>query len=517
MRPHPTGRHSGVVFLTLGALAVFALSQCRQPQQGVILTKEQREQIKEHVFTKAPTVASPLNANLGNRVRLVGVEVDKNEVRPGEKFTITYWWESLKPAKGDWMVFVHLESPGKKRQTLDHHPVGELYPINRWNPGEFVRDVQQVTLDNDFPPGEALMYVGVFNWETWQQQQANDRFPLVNAKDVPNDGDHRVRALRITVRPKTGGPAATSAAPATPAQLPKVPRLYRIYKALGPIQIDGKLDEDTWKQVGPSHSFAAPDRAPLHPQFRTAFKAAWDGQFLYVAFDVRDNSLWAGQTARDGTLWEEDAVEVYLDPGSDQKDYVELQVAPTNVLFDAHFSAHRSPGWQEAAARMTADIRTAVAVDGSVNKGDDGVTDNGYVVEMAIPWSALPGIVGPPAAGSSWTANFFRIDAKGPKQVQFQGAWAPVGGDFHNLVDAGTLTFVDEPAAGQVPTRRDVPPAGAMAPPGGAAPVAAPAAPSAPPGGTAPPAAPPASPAAAPAASPAPPAAAPATPPTATP
>ena len=42
---------------------------------------------------------------------------------------------------------------------------------------------------------------------------------------------------------------------------------------------------------------------------------------------------------RDDTLWKSDVVEVYLDPGGDTKDYVELQFNPKNAIFDAIFKS----------------------------------------------------------------------------------------------------------------------------------------------------------------------------------
>ena len=65
-----------------------------------------------------------------------------------------------------------------------------------------------------------------------------------------------------------------------------------------------------------------------------------------------DSDIVNMKKARDEALWQEDVVEVYLDPGKDGRDYVEFQFAPTEMIFDAHFTAHRSPEWPLAAKRF---------------------------------------------------------------------------------------------------------------------------------------------------------------------
>ena len=42
----------------------------------------------------------------------------------------------LADLQGDWKVFVHFESPGRRRTVHDHQPVGELYAMKKWKKGE---------------------------------------------------------------------------------------------------------------------------------------------------------------------------------------------------------------------------------------------------------------------------------------------------------------------------------------------------------------------------------------------
>ena len=168
----------------------------------------------------------------------------------------------------------------------------------------------------------------------------------------------------------------------------------------------------------------------------------WDDTYLYIAASCRDDDIYNDKTGRDAALWEQDVVEVYLDPGKDGKDYIEIQVSPAEQLFDAVFATHRNPKWQEAAKAL--DIKGMVAkvdVDGTLNQRAAVEDDRRWTVEMKIPWSELPGVTGPPADGAVWSGNFYRIDVKNPKRAGFMGAWSPAGGDFHNTKGFGSLLF----------------------------------------------------------------------------
>src|SRR5262249_37610732 len=121
-------------------------------------------------------------------------------------------------------------------------------------------------------------------------------------------------------------------------------------------------------------------------------RVMWDDDNLYVGFDVLDDYLTSPMAHHDDHLWEHDAVEVMVDPAGDQRNYFELQVAPTGQTFDTRYDTPRQPqpigdvAWE---SHMTA----AVATHGDVN---DARPDLGYTVEMAIPWTAFAAGV-PPA------------------------------------------------------------------------------------------------------------------------
>jgi len=402
---------------------------CRKPAK-LILTKDQRARIQENILPEAPAVKTPLNANFGDNIRLIGVDLSQDRVKPGETITVTYYWECLRETPGEWKVFVHLELPAGKRMILDHHPVGELYPIGNWKKGEIIRDVQRFTVASDTRPGPAVLWAGLFNEAIYREQGGGDRMELKNKDQVPNDGDNRVRVAQFTVVGAEG--AARSQAAVLVAR-----------RVAGPIAVDGKLDEAVWASRDEAVALRSAEGAAVDAALATTVMAAYDDKTLYLAFDVKDKAIESPYKNRDDELWNADAVEVYLDPGADGKDYLEIQVSPANVVFDALFSSHRTPDWKEARSHNLKGLRTAVAVSGTMNQSGD--EDTGYTVELAIPFEDLPGQTAP-AVGATLRANFFRIEASGG-QVTGSQAFSPAGGDFHDLSRAGLIRFAGEKQA----------------------------------------------------------------------
>ncbi len=446
----------GGLVLALGVALVLGPAVgagCNKPRRRV-LTKEQRDLIQRSILQAPPAkMTKEVNASFDGKIRLLGVDLSQDTVKAGESFEVSYYWKVDElPPKGGWKVFVHFEAPGRKRTTHDHQPVGELYPISKWKKGEIVKDTQRIPVAKDFPSGTARLYVGIYDAEAWSQRKQNVRMAVTN-KDIKTRADKDSRVLAATVKVTGGKPAAKGKG--AKVRPDRSPRRYTAHKATGPITLDGKLDEPAWRMARPTRPFVTPGGERLSPSALTQARLTWDDENLYVAFKTRDGDIWSDLKGRDATLWKQDVVEIYLDPGADGKDYLELQVSPTGEIFDALFTSRRKPDWPEAAKNLTlAGMRVAVDAQGSVNRRDDGQRDQGWTVEVAIPFADIPGVGKPPADKTAWAMNLYRIDVnKGRRGTM--GAWAPAGGDFHNTAGFGRLLFSTAPPARPVgPGRR---------------------------------------------------------------
>jgi hypothetical protein len=179
---------------------------------------------------------------------------------------------------------------------------------------------------------------------------------------------------------------------------------YRAVRSMDPIQIDGKLQEFSWA--------AAPRVGRFHnirnlAQSDTALTEAallWDDTYLYVAFACSDAEAWATMKNRDDRIWNEEVVEVFLDPDADGRNYAELEISPNNVVVDLLIAAPRTGAVEEALAWDIAGLKTAV-----------GRHAAGWVVEIAIPWASLgrSGATQAPRAGDRWRVGLYRIERPG--------------------------------------------------------------------------------------------------------
>ncbi|HOU52709.1 MAG TPA: carbohydrate-binding family 9-like protein [Myxococcota bacterium] len=405
---------------TIGLLLL--VGACRKPVR-VILTKDQQARIAADILKEKPAPQFPSGAVFDGRIRLLGADMEPQTPRAGTEVTITWYWECLQATPGDWKVFGHLELPGGKRMVLDHVPVQELYPVSQWKPGEVIRDIQKVTLDPEAKTGQGVLWGGLFSEEIYQARGGGDRMPISNKGEVQNDGQDRVRVLQFRLEGKDAPPRA--------------PAVLQVLPAAGAIAVDGRLDEEAWTRAIPVKLQAA-GGGPAPAGQGTAVKALWDDQALYLAFDCQDDQISSPYRDRDDELWNGDVVEVYLDPKADGKDYLEIQVSPNNVVFDALFQSRRQPDWHQARSHNVPGMKTA-ALEGPRDKGMP------WTVEMAIPWTSLPEFGKAPAVGDEVRLNLFRIQATDGKVTGAQ-AFSPAEGDFHDLSKAGVLRLVAGPA-----------------------------------------------------------------------
>jgi len=417
-------------------LTGLAMTACRRPTR-LVLTKDQRIRISQNILKTAPVPMFKSGAIFGNNIELIGIDIKPKEVKPGQKLTITYYWKCLKKVEGPWKVFVHFELPMGQRMVLDHRPIHELYPIENWKAGQVIRDIQNVTIERNAKPGIATVWLGLFNEDVYKTRGGGDRMKLVNPDKVTNDGHNRVKGAIVKILPKSKKGAKAV------RQIHRNKHLNAMRLMKKNIVVDGNLDEQDWKTAFYTKPFVKAGGGMAAPQDLTTAAMIYDDKYLYIGFKVMDSDIHSKFTKRDDTIWKEDAVEVYLDPLEDGRDYIELQVSPANKVFDALFSSHRVPDWHEADKYNIPGLKTAVHMNGTLNNSKD--VDVGWDVEIAVPWKALKGIKNfPPKNGTRMTINFFRINYT-KDRISGALAFAPAGGDFHNLDRAGEAIFIGYP------------------------------------------------------------------------
>jgi hypothetical protein len=422
-----------IAFLIAVSLLATTLG-CSRRQRA--LTEEQKKELGQYVADAPTKPQHPLDIKFGESVSLIGYDIDTEKAVPGQPFNVTWHFRVDKSVGGDWKLFTHLaDGAGTSRINYDDKgKLRTLFPASSWEAGQYIRDPMSITLPDDWDSDGLIVFLGF-----WQE---DDRMPVTG----PSDHDNRARALEIKVERRE---------PVVPQQ--KAPF------ADAKIELDGKLDEPIWKAAPGVDLVNTISGAPDLP--RTLVKAAWDDDNLYVAFDVEDDYLRSTFTADDDHLWEQDTVEIMVDPDGDGNNYFELQVSPGNKHFDTRYDSRRTPrpfghlDWNSG-------LKSGVRINGTLN---DTVRDESYTVEIAIPWTAFA--AGEPKhekpkAGSTWRINYYVLDARN-EHDQRAVAWSPPRvGDFHVPRRFGTILF--EPPKAAAPTEEKKPVAGKAAPKGAA-------------------------------------------------
>jgi len=118
---------------------------------------------------RAATVKTPVNAILGDSIRLVSFDLDRAEVAPGQTLQLTLHWQAAAPVAKPYVVFAHLNG-GNNPATdspiwaqLDNEPVGGSRATTTWKPGETIDDRYGLQIPVGAPPGEYEIEVGMYD------------------------------------------------------------------------------------------------------------------------------------------------------------------------------------------------------------------------------------------------------------------------------------------------------------------------------------------------------------------
>lgn len=178
--------------------------------------------------------------------------------------------------------------------------------------------------------------------------------------------------------------------------------------------IDGKLAPGEW------------DRAAGVAMFNIAGTLAPEQPEVYLACDVQRFYLAARfpvplgarpamvMNGRDAAVWQDDAFEIFLEPGGNERPYHQFIISPANARYDGE---GQNAAWNGDWASAT-----------SVGAGF-------WSLEVAIPLATLRATAGD---GQVWRANF-AWDCKTPSS--FLATWAPMLGNLHQPAYFGQLRF----------------------------------------------------------------------------
>lgn len=183
----------------------------------------------------------------------------------------------------------------------------------------------------------------------------------------------------------------------------------QIQRTAGVIRLDGNLDDPGWRNAARCEHFVEHNPGEeTQPPVETAVLAAYDDQYLYIAFICDDDpaKVRASVCERD-RIWSDDNVGVLLDSYGDAAWAYELMVNPYGIQGDLLFSQE---GGEDEGYNM-------------VWETSGQITDSGYQVEIALPFASLRF---PTSEQQEWRIDFWRNH---PSEIRRQYSWSKYDSD----------------------------------------------------------------------------------------
>ena len=211
-----------------------------------------------------------------------------------------------------------------------------------------------------------------------------------------------------------------------PADVAKRGELSAVIVSRGPA-IDGTLSDPIWQACPP---LALGDvQSQQIGELKSSARVLLDGKNLYVAIECVEadsSSLTTDAKGRDGDIWTNDYVDVFVRPAGSQRNY-HFIVDCNGELFDAVETSRddSDAGWNSSAVAKA-----------TVNK------DKNWIVTLSVPLAELGAKSG---EGQTWLLNLNRTRPVGDNQW-VESSWSPTGmSDYHDSSGWGKLTRVNVP------------------------------------------------------------------------
>ncbi len=120
----------------------------------------------EIVQPLSPPIVEP-GQRVGNgmmvpEIRLLGYDLARTEVNPGEAVEVALYWEALRDVQKDYVVFSQVrDDDGHVWGEEKSRPAYDSYPTTQWDRHEIIRDWHDIPIKDDTPNGDYRLYVGI--------------------------------------------------------------------------------------------------------------------------------------------------------------------------------------------------------------------------------------------------------------------------------------------------------------------------------------------------------------------
>ena len=194
-------------------------------------------------------------------------------------------------------------------------------------------------------------------------------------------------------------------------------------RTASPIKINGELDDVDWFNAATGSEFTQLNPAPGEKESgKTEVKVLYDNQAIYISAKIyTDPSTISKQLTERDALNNCDWFGIILSPYQDGINAFEFIISSAGVQFDAQISTFgEDEAWD------------------AVWKGETKITEDGWVAEMEIPYSAIRF---PDNEEQNWDVNFFHFKNSTQEKV----FWSEIVPTLNGFVNqSGSLTGISD-------------------------------------------------------------------------
>jgi hypothetical protein len=169
--------------------------------------------------------------------------------------------------------------------------------------------------------------------------------------------------------------------------------------------------------------------------YQTKLKMLYSDSGIYCLYYCEDTRITATLNEDFLDLWHEDVVEAFFWPDESETIYFEYELSPLNYELPILVPNNKGKflGWRPWHYEGNRKIKHMI----HVNRNGDAVTS--WTAEFFIPYALLKPLNNvPPQKGTSWRANFYRIDYD---HGESSWEWQKVRTNFHDYEGFGYLVF----------------------------------------------------------------------------
>ena len=219
--------------------------------------------------------------------------------------------------------------------------------------------------------------------------------------------------------------------------------VYPCYKICDKINIDGLLDEESWRKASSVRAFYIPV-SRKEAISKTSARILWDDKYLYFGAELQDKDIYGFHREHDSTTWYDDVFEIFIKPRDDSPHYYEFQVTPQNTTLDMLIVRRGAAGGIKRWSIFESGIITAVKINGTLNNWKD--EDQNWSAEIAIPLACFSDTTSLPQINDRWKFALRRYNYSVylEKGVELSSSAYLSAVDFHLFKDYDTLYFLSK-------------------------------------------------------------------------